>query len=144
MQQSAACMPLLQHDVAIPRKSVCSSANSCSHFESCNTLTELNEELNEMQTDNSIITEVINKSLKYKRTTKCSQSPREISKSDSKIEFVRNKKKPSDIFKSASTKTICVRQCTNRRKNFALTKRSFIKKKALQNELRNSLFDPFI
>ncbi|KAI4493837.1 hypothetical protein M0804_002013 [Polistes exclamans] len=90
MQQSAACMPLLQHDAAIPSKSVCSSANSCSHFESCST--ELNEELNEMQTDNSIITEVINKSLEYKRTIKCSQSPREISQSDSKIESGRNKK----------------------------------------------------
>ncbi|XP_014613758.1 PREDICTED: uncharacterized protein LOC106792110 [Polistes canadensis] len=142
MQQSAACMPLLQHDAAIPSKSVCSSANSCSHFESCST--ELNEELNEMQTDNSIITEVINKSLEYKRTIKCSQSPREISQSDSKIESGRNKKKPSDIFKTASTKTMCVRQCMNRTKNCAMMKRSFIKKRSCKMNYKTVCLDPSI
>ncbi|KAF7398885.1 hypothetical protein HZH66_006782 [Vespula vulgaris] len=134
MQQSAACMPLLQHGTTIPTKSVCSSSNSCSYFESCNTLTELNEEIDEMQTNNSTITEVISKFSKHPSAAKCSQSPYEVSKSDSKIEFGRDKNQPSNIFKSASTKTMCLRQSINGRKNFALTKRNFIKRRPRRNK----------
>ncbi|KAL2735376.1 myosin regulatory light chain 2 [Vespula squamosa] len=141
MQQSAARMPLLQHDTAMPTKSVCSSSNSCSYFDSCNTLTELNEELDEVQTDNSTITEVISKFSKHTKAAKCSQSPYEVSKSDSKIEFGRDKNRPSNIFKSASTKTMYVRRPTNGRKNFALTKRNFIKRRLRKTNYRIARFD---
>ncbi|KAK2588648.1 hypothetical protein KPH14_006414 [Odynerus spinipes] len=91
MQESAAYMPSLQHDAVALTKSVCSSASSRCYFKSCNTLTELNEELEQTQTDSLINDQIVEKPAERRRTVKHSRQPREVSKSDSKIESGRDK-----------------------------------------------------